>query len=141
MNNHLYTKQQLFKIVSLGKYYYPAYTHYSITPTNVRCDFCSKSNLECAIGYEDKDLCMNCVEVLANENKLIKLEDIYKQPPQPVITRMMQSSVRTNPPNNQPRIYTNMMQDSVRRNQQVPDNLTFMMQDSIRFKGYDNADY
>ena len=138
MNN----KQELFKIVSSGKYYYPAYTHYSLTPVNVRCDFCSKSNLECAIGFEDKDLCLNCVEILANENNLnnpSKLMDIYKQSQQPqqpqIITKMIQDSVRRNPP----QIITRMMQDSVRRNPSNINNVTYMMQDSVR-SDYDSDD-
>ena len=128
MNNILNSKQDLFKIVSFGKYYYPAYTHYSLTPVNVRCDFCSKSNLECAIGLDDKDLCLSCVNVLANENNLNnfnKLEDMYKpqQAQQP----------------KQPHIITRMMQDSVRRNPSNIDTMTFMMQDSVR-SDYDSDD-
>lgn len=140
MNN----KQDLFKIVSSGKYYYPAYTHYSLTPVNVRCDFCSKSNLECAIGFEDKDLCLNCVEILANENNLNnpnKLMDIYKQSQQSqqsqqqqpqIMTKMMQDSVIKNPP----QIITRMMQDSVRRYPSNISNMTYMMQDSVRRNPY-----
>lgn len=139
MNN----KQELFKIVSSGKYYYPAYTHYSLTPVNVRCDYCSKSNLECAIGLDDKDLCLSCVDVMTKNdlfNNPNKLTDIYKQPHQfqqlhqpHIITRMMQDSVRRNPPSIQPfTMTTNMMQDSVRRNPFNADTMTYMMQDSVR---------
>jgi hypothetical protein len=142
MNN----KQELFKIVSYGKYYYPAYTHYSLFPVNVRCDYCSKSNLECAIGLDDKDLCLRCVDVLTNKNNIFnnpdKLTDIYKQPQQPhIITRMMQDSVRRNPFNADTMTY--MMQDSVRRNPSNIDSVSFMMQDSVRsnFDSDDDLEY
>jgi len=150
MQSILNQKKDLLIIVAKGTFYYPAYKHYGKV-TNVCCDFCSKSNLDCCVGFEDKDLCLRCVELFVENDKINnipQMTDFYLNPQQQtnphIITRMMQDSIRRypsstfmttnmmqdsirrNPPNNVMR--TKMMQDSVRRN---PSTMTYMMQDSV----------
>lgn len=132
MNNILNQRKDLLTIVEKGTFYYPAYKHYGRI-TNVNCDFCSKSNLDCCLGFLDKDLCLRCVELFVDndKNKYSQLADLYKpaletqsqsQTKKKInpsfLTRMQQDSVR-------PQIITNMMQDSVK---------TYMMQDTVRTK-------
>ena len=64
MKSTLNYKKDLFLIVEKGKFYFPAYKHYSIFPINITCIFCNKSNLDCSIGFENKDLCLKCVDLL-----------------------------------------------------------------------------
>jgi hypothetical protein len=136
MQNILNQKKDLHIIVEKGTFYYPAYKHYGKI-TNVCCDFCSKSNLDCCVGLDDKDLCLRCVELFVENDKnnnLPQMTDIYRYPQQQtnphIITRMMQDSVRRNPQSSF--MTTNMMQDSVRRNPQSSFMTTNMMQDSVR---------
>lgn len=144
------SKIDLMNVIQKGKYYYPAFRHYSqFSFANVICDYCNKSNLNSCIGYENKDLCLNCIEHFTNNmekvSQTIKFEDMIK-PNQQIKTKMMQDSVRKNNNqnihtymmqdsvrnNNDGKIYTNMMQDSVRNSDYDSDDHTFMMQDSVR---------
>lgn len=142
MQSILNQKKNLFIIVEKGIFYYPAYKHYGhgLHGLNVCCDFCSKSNLDCCVGFENKDLCLRCVELFVennkknnNDNNKPLMTNLYQQTNPHIITRMMQNSVRRNP-SHDISTTTYMMQDSVRRNylQQYNDDMTFMMQDSVR---------
>ena len=139
MEKDLCAREQAYKIMKSGTFYYPAYMHYRDVPVNVVCDFCNKSNLVCSVGFRDSDLCLECVEMIADDNiqdepgtlaKLVYKPDISYQ------TRMKQSSVRkTKFP------LTNMMQDFVRPVEKDIDkissdigDMTFMVQDSVRLK-------
>lgn len=156
MQNILNQKKDLLIIVEKGTYYYPAYKHYG-RMTNVCCDFCSKSNLDCCVGFEDKDLCLRCVELFVENDKknninpnnnFPQMTNLYRYPHQQtnqhIITKMMQDSVRNNPNPTNIRMITKMKQDSVRNNPTKMDSLmqtventkthTFMMQSSTRPK-------
>ncbi len=61
-------------VVENGNYYFPAWRHYGSSSVEVRCNKCFKHNLASCIGLENTDLCMTCVEVIAN--KLLKEQDL-----------------------------------------------------------------
>lgn len=82
MQGILNQKKDLLIIIEKGIFYYPAYKHYGKI-TNVWCDFWSKSNLDCCVGYEDKDLCLRCVELFVENDKnnnLPQMTDLYISP-------------------------------------------------------------
>lgn len=56
-----------FPLVHNGKYFFPAWKHYGNPQTTVVCDRCLKSNLIASIGWENRDLCMNCTEIICNK--------------------------------------------------------------------------
>ena len=60
--------ENLLKIAEYGTYYRPPWKHYVTqrgpTGTDVKCDKCFKIIKNCCIGYEDKDLCLKCVDLL-----------------------------------------------------------------------------
>lgn len=65
------------KIYTYGTYYNPASSHYGNDPTgsrsanrSVMCDRCYRKNLNICIGYDRFDLCLSCVETVANNIKL-----------------------------------------------------------------------
>jgi hypothetical protein len=53
-------------IVENGSYYFPAWRHYGNPNIKVRCNNCLKNELSVCIGYQNKDLCMSCVDSIAN---------------------------------------------------------------------------
>lgn len=73
---------ELLEIIKIGKLYYP-------TNNNIICDRCHKNNLDVCIGYNNKDLCLPCADILEyqmNGNKIINdtiltrmEQDIYKK--------------------------------------------------------------
>lgn len=137
MNNQPITKKEAHKIIENGIFYYPAYEHYGNTEGNIVCDFCSKSNLKCCIGYQDSDLCLKCSETIANRQPNIEpmtqmMEDLCRPDYLPM-TRMKQDSVRT---------MTKMKQSSVRKIDRpvISSITTNMMQDSTRSKFKDRDD-
>lgn len=72
-------------IILNGKIYCPAYTHYGSNPLmNIKCDKCFRNQLKVSVGYQDYDLCMNCVEHIASKMNY-KINDIignnYKKNP------------------------------------------------------------
>lgn len=120
MNNQLITKEKAHQVIENGIFYYPAYEHYGNNEGNIICNFCSKSNLKCCIGYEEYDLCLKCSETIVNKQPNTELpinvmQDLYRADYIPM-TRMKQDSVMPK---------TRMKQSSVRT-------MTFMMQDSIK---------
>ena len=153
MERNLCTRKQAYKIMKSGTFYYPAYMHYKDTPVNVVCDFCNKSNLTCSVGFRDSDLCLECVEMIADNNiqnepgtltKLVYKPDIacktnMMQDSAIAITQMKQSSVRKIKSEQFPLTY--MKQDSARPVKKDiceiindDNDMTFMMQDSVRLK-------
>jgi hypothetical protein len=52
-------------IVKLGMFYFPAHKHYGHL-TTVNCDRCFASNLPACIGYDKKDLCLDCAKIIIN---------------------------------------------------------------------------
>jgi hypothetical protein len=71
MNNY----SELKNIVEKGTYYYPAWKHYETPSSRVSCDRCSKNDLISCIGYENKDLCLNCCQAVTeilNRHSTIK---------------------------------------------------------------------
>jgi hypothetical protein len=54
-------------IITLGKLYYPASSHYNDCE-RITCDRCNNTNLLICIGYKDRDLCLRCAEEVADKN-------------------------------------------------------------------------
>ena len=75
---------QLNEVVTYGKLYYPAESHYA-HKSIVVCDRCNKTRLKVCVGYKNFDLCMKCVDkVVDNINELFSREN-KKEP----LVRMM----------------------------------------------------
>ncbi len=53
-------------ICQSGVLYMPAWKHYNNESLSVNCDCCLKSHLKVSIGYAQYDLCMACVERVAD---------------------------------------------------------------------------
>ena len=66
--------EEVMRIVKNGKFYNPASTHYS-SGVVVRCDYCCKNNLEMSLGYENYDLCIECLNCLTTI-KSINIEEM-----------------------------------------------------------------
>ncbi len=82
-------KKTMIKIWKYGTYYNPASKHYG-NGGNIMCDKCYKDNLNMCIGYEDHDLCLNCVEDINKiKQKMIKERAARGGP-----RRMMQKQFR-----------------------------------------------
>ena len=54
-------------IIKNGKFYFPASAHYNYESSNVQCDRCFRNDLSISIGYMDRDLCLNCAEIIADK--------------------------------------------------------------------------
>ena len=70
MVNNLYKD-----ICKNGTYYYPATSHYTLMGLDcngVVCDRCKRDSLEVCIGRGDSDLCLKCVQDIANMIKEIQ---------------------------------------------------------------------
>ena len=65
------SRTEALEVVIRGLYYFPAYKHHSQTPTNIWCDYCKRTGLNCSIGYQNYDLCLGCVEMLTNTNRTL----------------------------------------------------------------------
>jgi hypothetical protein len=55
-------------ICKYGTYYNPAWSHYG-GKCNVICDRCNKRHLDVCIGWNNKDLCWSCVQIVNDTNK------------------------------------------------------------------------
>jgi hypothetical protein len=64
----------MIDIVNHGKYYNPSHLHYKKI-TQVQCDRCKKVNLDYCLGYDEYDLCFDCVAII---NLIIKKNDTCK---------------------------------------------------------------
>ena len=95
------------KIVKYGAYYNPAHSHYismspqplipsqenlqPSAPVVVFCDRCGKRNLDCSIGYNQYDLCLECV-IIVNKSldsiqSIVPIPTVFPSPvlPAPVL--------------------------------------------------------
>ena len=71
------TLGKICEIISRGRLYDPAYTHYGSNATSgVLCDYCKKQNIEISWGYENYDFCMSCLEKLKAD-----IPPIFTEPP------------------------------------------------------------
>lgn len=57
------------EVVQNGKFYCPASLHYNKEPqqVNIVCDRCRRAALKCSIGYMNVDLCMKCIDIVAEQ--------------------------------------------------------------------------
>ncbi len=88
-------KELYNKIIKNGKFYCPATSHYN-NSNNIQCDRCYKNNLKTCIGYEEYDLCLECVDKITNineiESNLTYMEqNIFNIKPINRLTRMEQN--------------------------------------------------
>lgn len=60
------TTKQLEDVARHGTYFNPASDHYK-NPDVILCDKCHKSNLQVCIGYQDMDLCLDCVKSILDQ--------------------------------------------------------------------------
>jgi hypothetical protein len=81
------TFAQLNDIITYGSYYYPATSHYTRSCT-VMCDRCKKTNISACIGYNNFDLCLECVDKVIKEKGKIVDVPVYLPDEKPLI-RMM----------------------------------------------------
>lgn len=72
-------KSNVLEFILNGKFYYPAFLHYSNTPIEISCSVCNKPNLISAIGYglendqtDSYDFCLECVDKITNSYNLNK---------------------------------------------------------------------
>ena len=120
-----------FKILTQGKYYYPASSHYSQNESiSVTCDRCLTTNLKVCIGFDQYDLCLECISDLSNmKNSFV--------PQPPTYTKMSQSMFKSNSDaQNLTLMRQTMFQNDSRQNDSRQ-NLTYMQQ-SI-FTPYSNV--
>lgn len=86
--------EMFYQIVEYGNFFFPAWRHYGNPSTNVRCDRCHRTNLACCIGFKDKDLCLRCVDFIAE--RMLNHITVHPPflpdyvPPMPPHTLMMQ---------------------------------------------------
>lgn len=108
------SKQDALNVLIFGKLYYPAYKHYG-KEVVVVCDFCNKSSLKVCIGLNQTwDLCMKCVEELAQSGDSSGTNMLQRLP-------FRIGSSQSHIP------VTNMFQSST-----GPDVITFMMDEPTR---------
>ena len=106
--SNIITRVEAINIIKNGTYYYPANKHYSNSDVIVVCDFCGKNNLNTSIGFNDKDLCLICVDNLSQQesNNLPYIDSFEKMnivQSSPVQTFMMEDRSR-------PRLMTRMFE-------------------------------
>lgn len=89
----------LADIYKHGTYYNPAWRHYG-EHVNVICDRCQRQNLLVCIGFRENDLCLTCVEQLANRepkvfnpidnNTTMMFQDLFRTNEKYKVTTRMQ---------------------------------------------------
>ena len=58
-------EKHYYKIYKYGKYYNPSRLHYvGATSGDVGCDRCMKEDLPACIGWQDYDLCLQCIAII-----------------------------------------------------------------------------
>lgn len=130
--------------VKYGTYYYPASKHYpSMMNPIVQCDRCKRNHLSVCIGWEEYDMCLECVS---------KVQQMIRDPPRNPIRPPIShgpGSVRPSIMTPQgwcgtcepsktvipsgPRVATNMEQSQFRPERDDPEVATFMMQDQFNW--------
>lgn len=58
---------ELYKIIKHGKVFYNNDDNY-YTNSSVQCDRCFRNSLNVYIGYQGKDLCLDCVKILTDKD-------------------------------------------------------------------------
>lgn len=66
MSQTYLTPSTMRTICQDGVYYIPAWRHYN-TQVSVVCDRCNKTHLSACIGYQNYDLCLNCVDKISEQ--------------------------------------------------------------------------
>jgi len=67
--------ENMLLVIKHGVYYNPANKHYSYKGF-VTCNRCFKTNLDVCIGFNEYDLCLNCLqEILIHEKKMETKKD------------------------------------------------------------------
>jgi hypothetical protein len=69
MDTNGLTKNDLMVIISKGQIFCPAYLHYGSKELNISCNYCGRKNLACCVGYENYDLCMECVDKITRPSQ------------------------------------------------------------------------
>jgi len=84
-------------VLTHGRFYYPATSHYNKKPgeLNVICDRCQRQHIMCCVGYNDIDLCMPCVEIVADIAGSFAKQEVTPHPKPEVLTFMMQDVFST----------------------------------------------
>ncbi|ATZ81149.1 hypothetical protein BMW23_1106 [Bodo saltans virus] len=76
-----YSKPRFDVIYKDGSYYNPASSHYKPETTNVTCDGCQRQSLKVCIGWQDYDMCVNCIKKMSTkeplQNDLIQSQNMY----------------------------------------------------------------
>lgn len=94
--------KKIMQVFKNGKYYNPAKNHYN-KDVCVSCDRCMSTRLLTCIGYEDLDLCLQCVDTISKiieknqiqetqikTDYLTYMENINRQSRPTQVTRMSQ---------------------------------------------------
>jgi len=68
MNGQPINLETLRLICKDGIYYNPASKHYDILQVII-CDGCNKEHLDICIGFEDYDLCFDCVKIITSNDR------------------------------------------------------------------------
>lgn len=65
-------------VIDHGTYFFPAWKHYG-REVNVICDRCATSNLPACIGFNTRDLCLQCVATLTSNicSPLVQSQQIH----------------------------------------------------------------
>ncbi len=80
-----YKESVFFDVINHGKFFFPAWKHYGNPNADVRCDRCYKSGLRCSVGYQDKDLCLDCTEIVCDKNVSLLPKGPLNPHPQPIM--------------------------------------------------------
>ena len=72
MNRSFHNQQSFASTYYFGTFYQPANLHYSGSGS-VNCDKCQRTNLKSCIGYQNYDLCLECItqveKIIVNSDK------------------------------------------------------------------------
>ena len=82
-------------VLKNGTYYNPAWKHYEEDHI-VNCDRCHKNDINIAIGYIDKDLCLKCVDEINKNIKTLELEESLKYTIGDELSKMTQNTYLQN---------------------------------------------
>ena len=88
------SKNEMLEVLKKGKYYSDTKIRYSHLKEgySVMCDRCNKKCIVC-IGYKDKDICLSCIDIIADEQEKLSAE-VKKEDEMKRDTYMMQSDLK-----------------------------------------------
>jgi hypothetical protein len=98
------TQDKINYTLKFGTYYNPASRHYGSNASNVICDNCRKENLKACIGWENCDLCMQCIDRL-NDKLYVPIPRVNMPP---VVMCMFPTSFSLNSNNKNCQMESNM---------------------------------